>query len=164
MDPLGPALVGPDLRDRGRVTDHLSETGETIMGNWCGSARSNYVKVKDIAGLKESLQHVDIAIKESDGMYWLCCETDSGRWPTAYSDDDDRELDFDPAQLICPYLDDGQVLVLLEVGADRMRCLTGRAEAYSADGRSVVVDLDRIYREAAEAFSVPQAMISKASY
>ncbi len=48
------------------------------MGNWCGSARSNYVKVKDIEGLKESLEPFDIVINEDGGKHWLHCMTDDG--------------------------------------------------------------------------------------
>ncbi|AOZ11116.1 hypothetical protein BKK80_34725 (plasmid) [Cupriavidus malaysiensis] len=82
--------------------------------------------------------------------------TDDGGWPTVYfDDDDDEELEFDPAELICPYLEDGQVLVLLEVGAERLRYLTGRAEAYASDGRRTVIGLSNIYQAAADAFGIP---------
>lgn len=141
------------------------------MANWYGSARSNYVLVEDMQGLKDALEPFkDISI-EQGSKHGFCFivdkNSDSGAWPSSiYLDDDrDEEVEFDPAVHITPYLEDGEILVMQEVGAEKLRYLTGYAQAFKAKtGECVGVSIESIYKLAANAFGVDVESISRAEY
>lgn len=58
----------------------------------------------------------------------------------------------------------GQVAVLLEIGAERIRYLYGDAIAVNHKGRVVALSLKDIYRKAAREFRVPENEITRAEY
>lgn len=151
------------------------------MADWFGSARSNYVRVKDMDGLKAALEPWEIDIQPDDedpakdpAKVCFMSENQFGGWPSTteieVDDPDDpdgiicEEVEFDPAVHICPFLEPGQVLILMEIGAEKLRYLTGNAVAYHSDGRRTALSLDSIYTQAAQEFSVPLASISLAEY
>jgi hypothetical protein len=139
------------------------------MANWTGAARSNYVKFVDVDKLKEVLKPFDIEVSANDngdGTYCLLSKAENGDWPGAAPDpaDPDEWIDFNPVELICPHLQDGEVLVLMEAGHEKLRYVSGWAGAYTANGSHVVVNLMDIYDEAAKAFGVPVNKITAAEY
>lgn len=143
------------------------------MANWYGAARSNYVLIKDLVALRETLDPWPIGIHkkhqdDSDNNVLVCFlseEQDSGGWPSiCWIDGDNDETEFDPVQLICPHMVEGQVLVMMEVGHEKLRVLTGHAVAYYHDGKEVHVDLDDIYEKAANAFGVDRSSVTSATY
>lgn len=142
------------------------------MANWYGIARSNYVLVKELQSLRRALEPWPISIHkkhadDSDFDVYVCFlsdEQDSGGWPTiCWMDGDDDETEFDPVRLICPHMAEGQVLVMMESGAEKLRYITGHAVAYTHDGREVHVDLTDIYSKAADAFGVGSLSITECS-
>lgn len=139
------------------------------MANWYGAARSNYVMVKDLLAFREAMAPWPIRVSVADGLTNIACllseEPDSGGWPSSrYDAETDTDVDFDFAALVCPHLVEGQVLVVMEAGAEKLRYLTGWAAAYDHTGRHVGVDLTNIYEAAATAFGVPRAQISACAY
>jgi hypothetical protein len=52
----------------------------------------------------------------------------------------------------------------MEIGAEKLRYLTGVAIAVNHKGRAAVVSLDDIYRKAARTFRVPENEISQDAY
>lgn len=136
------------------------------MANWYGSARSNYFQVKNAdvflqwaerrgLGVFKSEQNTDIfAIHPGES-------TDSGDWPS-YDMEEDTEFELvsELSEHLCPR----QVAVLLEVGAEKLRYLTGHAIAVNDVGRVVVLSLNDIYRKAAREFRVPENEITRAEY
>lgn len=152
------------------------------MANWYGSARSNYVQVDDKEGLKKALEPFFHEIQMDDrGEKGVCfvvaMGSEYGGWPsTVFSEvqssdeegnefEDEVEYQFNPAEQICPYLQEGQILIMQEVGAEKLRYLTGWAEAYQAKtGEAVMVSIDDIYKKAAEKFGVDVNSISLAQY
>lgn len=140
------------------------------MANWYGTARSNHVKIKDMAGLKTALEpfeiHIHTAIAGAHkGMICFWSEDgDSGAWPGSILDEDEAEVEFDPAVHICPFMEDDQILVMMEAGAEKLRYITGWATAYTADGRDTTISLGRIYQQAADEFGVPRESITPAEY
>jgi hypothetical protein len=132
------------------------------MSNWTGAARSNYVRFTDIEGLRQALRPFDISIEDGwegmEGMHALFSQdSDTGAWPiTTYVEDEDgeREVEFDPVALICPFMAPDQVLVMVEAGHEKLRYITGHAIAYNAKGESVGLSLLEIYGRAEEAFGL----------
>lgn len=116
------------------------------MANFNGTARSNYVKVKDVAAATAALQPFGNEIhKHPDNDDYIaifggCCDT--GIFLTLRADDDgeDEELDF--AVWAQEHLAPGQVLVLMTAGAEKQRYVSAWAEAHTWDGRSVSIQLD----------------------
>lgn len=138
------------------------------MSNWTGMARSNYFAVKDMDGLAATLAPFDIEIEQDTGEHagkvCLLANTDGGGWPSFVHDDDDNEIEFDPAVHICPYLADDEILVLMEAGFERQRYCSGYASAFNARGERVELSLRDIYTKAAQTFGVDEGIISQCQY
>jgi len=118
------------------------------MSNFIASARSNYFRVTDFDGLKTALAPFEIAIDRHPSQPdYVCLEgaEDGSGWPSSGCTDDDAEVEFDPEQQICRFMAPGEVLIMMEVGAEKLRYLCGRASAYRADGKQCHVSLDQIY-------------------
>lgn len=146
------------------------------MANWNGSARSNYVKIKDIDGLKAAIAPFEVTIEEhgSNPLLGFCfLSTDEyGGWPGTVSiwrgdtadEEVEEEVTFDPVVQICPFMEPDQILVLLEAGAEKLRYITGVATAFSATGDIIQISLEDIYALAAKTFGVEQTGITRAEY
>lgn len=140
------------------------------MSNWYGTARSNYILVKDYDAFKEALEPWPIKVYRGDAVTNVVClvseEQDSGGWPSMTwgpdpgDPDMETEIEFDPAKLICPHMVEGQVLVMMEAGAEKARYVTGNAVAYNHKGEHVQVNLVDIYDKAAAAFGVQRSAIT----
>lgn len=63
-------------------------------------------------------------------------------------------IDFDIEKELAEHLAEGQVAVLVEVGAEGTQVLTGRAIAVAWDGRKTDVYIDEIYNRAEKLFGV----------
>lgn len=140
------------------------------MANYQATARSNYVKIKDMEGLKKALKPFDIAIWEQDGMVGFGqSEMSDGGWPgwcliSVADDEPEEEIEFDPAIQICPFMEEGQVLVMMESGHEKLRYVQGHAQAFNTKGGYVQLILRDIYQMAADKFGVPLATITHAEY
>lgn len=143
------------------------------MANWYGTARSNKFTVVDMDGFKTALAPFgDIEIAQRDGKVMLMVtDGDYGGWPSVVYDwvegEGDVEIEFSPAIHIMPYVKEGEVVVLMEAGAEKLRYITGNAQAYIRIGDEVkteYLDLSRIYHNAADAFGVDVESIDVAEY
>jgi hypothetical protein len=115
------------------------------MANWIGSARSNYVRVKDremFLSWAESLP--DVEVVEQDGRFALLANGDEGSWPSFRNLEDPNEEINLPAEMAA-HLADDEVCVLQEVGADKLRYLSGWAVAVNGAGEILRVSIDDIY-------------------
>lgn len=146
------------------------------MAEWKGSARTNYVHVKDIDGLREAIEPFDLKADphHSCRNYWYITvgeDSDHGGWPGTVEVEDDEgdveEVEFDFAEHVIPFLHDGEVLIAMECGAEKLRYLTGYAQAYMKRGDEVLthqIGLAQIYAQAAKAFAVPLDTIAECMY
>jgi len=146
------------------------------VANWYGTARSNYVRIKDMDGLKKALGPFDIKVVAKDNsdpnlVCFLSVDADSGGWPGfGYVEAENEEtgagdeVEFDPAAHICPFMADGEILVMMEAGAEKLRYVTGSAQAYNSKGEVVYLNLDRIYKLAAKKFKADLSKISLCEY
>lgn len=133
------------------------------MSNYYASTRSNYFRVKDEEAFKKWADHLDLTIfrsVSSPGMVGIHANNgDCNGWPNFdYTDD----VEIDIAEDLSKHLEDGQVAVLMETGAEKLRYLVGCATAVHSSGRLVQVHLGQIYEKALEAF--PGATITEAEW
>jgi hypothetical protein len=144
------------------------------MANWSGAARSNYVEIENFEGLTKALDPFSVEICEGSGENMFCFlskDEDCGCWPGSATVDvgdgqewQEEEVEFDPSVQICPFMKEGEILVMMETGSEKLRYLTGHANAYNKNGDCVSVSINDIYEKAAQAFSVPVGKISEATY
>lgn len=116
------------------------------MANFNGTARSNYVKVKDVAAATAALEPFDNEIhKHPDNADYIAifggCY-DTGTLITTREDDEGEVEELDFAAWAQEHLAPGQVLVLMTAGAEKQRYVSAWAEAHTWDGRSVAIRLD----------------------
>lgn len=140
------------------------------MANWVGYARSNYFKVKDTAAFKAWADTVpDVEVIESNLDKGFMIEvgraSDNGGWPsTRFDDDKEDDVPFDLWGELAPHLVDGEVAIMMEIGHEGMRYVTGHAVAVHSSGKHVAIGLTDIYGLAAKKFKVPLEAISEAQY
>ncbi|MEI7911837.1 MAG: hypothetical protein WCK77_19575 [Verrucomicrobiota bacterium] len=130
------------------------------MANYYATARSNYFAVKDETAFREWATQLGLTIlepdhrkKTADGIRRLGISSgncdDSGGWPTGlYKDETDDYDDIDIAAQLSAHLADDEVAILLEIGNEKLRYMTGVAVAVNNMGAIVCVDLETIYESA----------------
>lgn len=121
------------------------------MANYVGYARSNEFGVTDLDGLREALAPLSIElIEEKPGRVILLSHGEGG-WPTSYYDEDlDDMVTVDLTATIAGVLAEGEVAVLMEVGAEKLRYLIGYATAINAAGETRTLGLEGIWPLARE--------------
>lgn len=138
------------------------------MANWYGAARTNYVKVKDYAALCKFLEGLPIEVHPHPNAESFVCfqptENDCGDFQYQLIDDDGDEMGWDWQGAVCPNLVEGQVLIVMVTGSEKLRYLTGYAEAYTWDGRMVGINIDEIYSRAAQTFGVSVSTFATCTY
>lgn len=136
------------------------------MANYYASARSNYFAVKDydkfmawvntlpdVGVWKQELSSAQDLVDDAPPRFALYDNGfDACGWPTfRWSELEDEhgvpldDQDFDILEELAPHLADGEVAVLMEVGAETLRYLTGYAIAVNSKGEKLGISLDDIY-------------------
>jgi len=136
------------------------------MANWYGSARSNYFRVKDRDAFLNWADSRGLGVFKNDESSDLFAiyggeSTGDGSWP---SYDVEGDTEFDLVDELAQHLLKGQIAVLMEIGAEKLRYLSGVAIAVNHKGRVVELTLGDIYRKAARIFRVAESEITQASY
>jgi hypothetical protein len=143
----------------------MRKQGGEFMANWYGSSRSNYFCVKDQEAFLQWAESRGLGVFRSEnnpGHFAIHSrDNDSGSWPS-YDMEADTEIDL--VAELARHLPKGEVAVLMEIGAEKLRYLTGVAIAVNHRGRAVVVSLDDVYRKAARTFRVQEREITQAAY
>jgi hypothetical protein len=146
------------------------------MSNWYGTARSNYFSVKDRKVFEDwALEHnlkVFNKIENGNSTFAIAPNdtSDSGGWPSEIYDEeseDYKEFDLvlELSDLIEPEINEvEQIIVLEEIGAEKLRYLTANAVAFNCKGDYINLNLDEIYKQASKKFKVPISEISSATY
>ncbi len=130
------------------------------MANYYANARSNYFAVKDESAFREWAARTGLTILEpthrdkvADGIRRFGIAPgngdDSGGWPTSvYHENTDECEDIDVSDLLAAHLANDEVAVLLEVGNEKLRYLSGSAVAVNNKGKFVLMELNDIYQKA----------------
>ena len=113
------------------------------MADFFATSRSNFVLVKDVTAAIEALKDFDIPIhrhpKNANAIMLAGCDGDGTFSSTRY--DDLVETYLDLPEWAATHLVEGQVLILVSAGAEKLRYVTAWAEAYTWKGEQVSVDL-----------------------
>lgn len=92
----------------------------------------------------------------------------AGGWSRfGWNDETGDEVEFDMATHIMAFVKEGDVVIVMESGAEKLRYVTGWAKAYVRQGdavRECGVDLDEIYGKAAIEFGIAVEEIIQAIY
>lgn len=133
------------------------------MANWYGSARSNYFKVKDVDKFETWAGELGLTVisrpSADDGLlYGLLVEEgeNDGAWPAVkYTEDPDLDMEeVDVLKELSAHLAEGEVAILMECGAEKLRYLTGWAQAINSKGEVLSVMLNDIYQKVEDAWGV----------
>lgn len=139
------------------------------MANFTGVERSNYVKFKPekLEEVREYLEQFDVELSpESDQSEAYCLLASSyseGVFSSLGVNENDEEIELE-LKRVAEQMEEGQVLVVMLAGYEKMRYVVGEAEAWNWKGESVYVSLSDIYKKAAEEFQVDVASITDCSY
>jgi hypothetical protein len=146
------------------------------MANWYGAARTNYVRVEDLEGLKKALEPFSVTARAHPvrpEFVTIQSDDEYGGWPSsAYvqseeEDGEEREIEFDFAVQVMPFIKEGEVLVAIESGAEKLRYISGSSQAYTRVGdevKSTFINLNKIIEQASKEFNIPAASIADCSY
>ena len=128
------------------------------MANWYGQSRSNYFNVKDEAAFHEWAESRDLQVLENpDGLFGIAPSSmsEDGDWPSFFFRDESGEFeDIDLRQELIEHLAEGQVAILMTIGSEKLRYLTGFSEALAWDGRRISVNIADIYDKVELEFGV----------
>ena len=112
------------------------------MADFYATARSNYVKVKDVEKAKQSLSDFGNTIHvHSTYPEYIMIEGGSSGFLTWCQNDDGEEKCLLWRDWCLEHLVAGQTLILIYVGNEKLRYLAAGAEVYTWDGRQLEVDL-----------------------
>lgn len=121
------------------------------MANYMGSARSNYFRVRSetaFLGWVETLPGV-VARREDGDPERLALfveDADGAGWPNwRYDESTGDEEELDLYYELAGHLADGEVAILQEVGAEKLRYLVGYAVAVNHRGETLAVSIDEVY-------------------
>lgn len=135
------------------------------MANYYATARSNYFQVKDLDAFRVEAERVGVDILSGDGKGLVMVtpnqmDFDDGAWPSEVYDEETGDAeDFDIAQWVSGHLEDGQVAILQEVGAEELRYVCGYSIAVNSNGEKRVVTLGDIWEQAKELGEVVTAPV-----
>jgi hypothetical protein len=132
------------------------------MADWYGNSRSNYFKVKDEVEFREWADCLSLTVWEKDGGFAIAAICGMGGWPLSRLDDNDDSGGVNIPEELSKHLAEDEVAILMEVGAEKLRYVTGIAIAISWTGGIVQINLDDIYALAQEKFG--DANITRAEY
>lgn len=130
------------------------------MANYYATARSNYFAVTDEKTFREWAAALGLTVLEpthrdkvADGVRRFGIAPGdgdgSGGWPTSiYHEDTDECEDIDVSELLAAHLANDEVAVLMEVGNEKLRYVSGSAVAVNNKGKFVLMELNDIYHKA----------------
>ena len=131
------------------------------MGNYYADCRSNYVRAKNPKRFKDVLDEYEVQIiEDDDGRIGFISQHEEGV-PRHMEDGEYTEMWVDDDPRIPKLMAEGEVLVIIEVGAEKMRYLRGYAIAVNWDGRVCHVSLEDIYSMAGANFGTKPATLAE---
>ena len=140
------------------------------MANFTGAQRSNYVKFKSerLEAVTEYLSQFGIRLHGAaahPGAHCLLPDdlSDDGLFCSFSCNDAGEDVDLDLGW-VAQQMEAGQVLVVEAIGNEKLRYLSGTADAWNHEGEWVGISIGEIYERAAARFGVPADSITQASY
>lgn len=120
------------------------------MANYIATCRSNYFKVKDPETFLAAMELIPNIVVDSDNndetFYILGDDPDGAGWPNwIYDDETGEETEVDLFATVANHLQDGEVAVFMEAGAEKQRYVIGCAVAVNSKGECRTIHLHDIY-------------------
>lgn len=137
------------------------------MADFYGTARTNYVRFKDVEAVRKLLEPTQLELVQHSvhpDYYRIHTNSFFGTFDTTWFDDQEEDHELCIESEVAPLLCEDEVLIVIEVGAEKLRYLSGKADAYTWDGRHVGLCLNDIYEQAAKSFGVAPSAIACATY
>lgn len=135
------------------------------MANWYGASRSNYIRVKNVDAALAALEPLGTDTRRHPTKADYICITgndDDGSFNTI---DHETDQDLEWSEWAKEHLVEGQVLVLVSSGAEKLRYVTGWAAAFDWRGQEVWVDVHRtLWDLMCEKFGVKPDEVADPSY
>ena len=120
------------------------------MANYYATARSNYFKVKDPSAFETWAEARNLEVLFGpEGTRGVASNEDYG-WPC--QDDDCNDVNI--IEELPTYLTDGEVAVLMQSGAEKLRYVDGFAWALHSNGESERISLWDIYEVAEKRWGI----------
>ena len=117
------------------------------MANYTASSRSNYFRVKDTEAFRKWADDLELKVEPNDdGMLMIWADCENGDWPDfRFNEETD---DYDEIAFygeLAEHLVPGEIAILMEVGAEKLRYLCGYAVAIDHEGNMETVSINQIY-------------------
>ena len=127
------------------------------MANYVIKWRTNYFRVKNIEEFEKAIAPISCELyknRDENGNISTICLTDTGEgeidYFTYYNEEKDEFCEFDWVEIAYEHLQDEEVIVFNMIGSEKLRYLTGRAEAFTYDGKCYTITFDDLYKELGE--------------
>jgi len=119
------------------------------MANYYSQGRTNYFQVKDGQKFEEIINSLGEGVSPSielikDERGW-CLLFEEGIPTYFYDEESGQEYEVDMEGIIKENLADGSVCVMMEIGAEKLRYLSGWTVAFNNKGEKKVIDLNHVY-------------------
>ena len=104
---------------------------------------------------------MDISERADGKVVFLGVDPDSGSFPSWAQDEEGNDLEFDWETCVMPFVAEGEVLVTMEAGAEKLRYIVGVAAAFVRVGTEVMstaLSLNDIYAQAVDEFGAAVAL------
>jgi hypothetical protein len=122
------------------------------MANWYGTCRSNYFRIKDEEAFLAMMNQFEVDIIRKDDKVGFVSQTEFGDIPQYWPGDDFQEEPICILNCLAEHLAENSVCVVMEIGAEKARYLTGQAIAIAWTGEVTTVSINDIYKQAQEEF------------
>jgi len=137
------------------------------MADFLATSRSNYVIVKNVDAAIKSLKPYGIPIHHhptnKNAIMLAGCEAD-GTFNSSYLGESEENY-VNLAEWAATHLVEGQVLVLVSAGAEKLRYISAWAEAYTWKGEVITVDLlDTLFSKICENLDIDAIEVADPSY
>jgi len=126
------------------------------MANYECWAKSNHFKVKDIEGLRKSLERFSGLMLDHiiDNLYIILPDEDFNVYKYTDENYDFEDKRLDPQVDIIPYLEDDEIFITFEVGHEKQRYMCGYAQAFCKDKEPIAISTEDIYALALKSFGI----------
>lgn len=140
------------------------------MANFTGAQRTNYVmfKPEKLSEVQEYLGQFEIELSPHSTRPEFHCllasqYSSEGVFSTWSKDENGAVIGLEMGW-VAEQMMEGQVLVVMLAGHEKLRYIIGSAGAWNSKGESIFLSLSDIYTKAAEAFQVDESSITACNY
>jgi hypothetical protein len=123
------------------------------MANYYANARTNYFKVKDIEAFKNEVEQYPLEVSSRDDnpefvALFITDDNEGGfPWVDFYTEDAEGD-EINWTDIFARHLQENSVVIIQEVGNEKLRYFGGMAVAINSKGEEIVIDINSIFDQA----------------